>query len=196
MKVEKLKFKDKSTERVYNNYLKRIGHAVKTLPSAEREDVLMEFNSHIYEGLQRKTAGNEMDCLLDVIDKLGEPEKVLQPLVADKKMDQAVKSFNPIHVFKALALNIGNGISYIIFAFLYLMLSSFVFLVFAKIVYPSQVGMYFLDEKFQVIGMAQDNVGYSEVLGYWFIPVMIGAAVFFYLLITLLMKLKRALNTK
>ncbi len=110
-------------------------------------------------------------------------------------MEKATKSFNPIHIFKALLLNIANGVSYIIFSLLYLSLGTFVFLIFAKL-FNSNVGMYFKEGKFQVLGLVIETSDYKEVLGYWFIPAMILVTVILYFIITLLLKLKNSLTKK
>jgi uncharacterized membrane protein len=97
------------------------------LPPKDQQEVLLELNSHIYEGLKHKTQQSEIDRLLDILEKLGEPEEVLKPLVADKKIEQATSTFNPIHLAKALFLNISNGVSYVFLILLYLSLFGFVF---------------------------------------------------------------------
>jgi|GEM_PF-31085 len=192
MKFKKIEFKDVNAQRVYNNYIKTVEAAVNPLSKDDRLDILMEFNSHIYENIQRKTQGTEMDCLLNAIDRLGTPEEVLKPLIADKMLEKATRTFNPLHVISALFFNIANGISYIIFAFLYLFLFAFIFLIGAKIFNPN-VGMYFKDGHFQALGIAMGD-GYYEVLGHWFIPFMIVLTIALYLFITLFLKLKKSLT--
>jgi hypothetical protein len=197
MKITALKFEQSASERVYADYMHRIKKVTNILPKEDQQDVLMEFNSHIYEGLQVEMEKNEIDHLLDILDKLGAPEEVLKPLVADKKLEQATKTFNPIHVFKALILNLTNGISYAIFFILYLFLFGFVFLIYAKITNPEQVGLFFRGNDFLILGQTSLNMpenGVTELLGNWFIPMMILATVISYLIITLLLKLKRRFN--
>jgi hypothetical protein len=197
MKITALKFEQSASERVYADYMHRIKKITNILSKEDQQDILMEFNSHIYEGLQVDMKTNEIDHLLDILDKLGAPEEVLKPLVADKKLEQATKTFNPIHVFKALILNLTNGISYILFFILYLFLFAFVYLIYAKITNPEQVGLFFKGEDFLVLGQTTLNLqenGITELLGNWFIPVMLVAAVCSYVVITLLLKLKRAFN--
>lgn len=195
MKYKRIDFEDKNAQRVYDNYIKSIKNVLKPILDKDRQEVLMEFNSHIYEYIQNNKSKSELNELLNAIDKLGSPEEVLKPLIADKLLEKATKSFNPIHIFKALSLNIANGVSYIIFLLLYLSLGSFVFLIFAKIS-DSTVGVYFKEGEFQVLGPVKDASGYQDVLGYWFIPVMILAIVTLYFLITLLLKLKNSLTKK
>lgn len=198
MKTQQIKFTQEASKRVYEDYMKRIRKETASLSTQNQEDIYMEFNSHIFESIQHKNGGNEIDVLLNILEKLGAPEEVLKPLVADKKLEQATKTFNPVHVFKALVLNFANGISYIFFFFLYLLLFGFVFLIIAKIINPSEVGLYYRDAEFLVAGIPSDaNVpGVTEVLGNWFIPVMLLAIVVFYFLITLLLKLKKSINKK
>ncbi len=198
MNITILEFETSAAKRVYTDYMKRLQKVTKSLPKADQQDVLMEFNSHIYEGLQLGKEQGEIDRLLDILDKLGAPEEVLKPLIADKKMEQATRTFNPIHVFKALILNLTNGVSYVVFSVLYLLLFGFVFLIGAKVMQPAQVGLFFKGDDFLVLGhttLKVQTAGITEVLGHWFIPLMIAATVGSYLLITLLLKLKRTLHT-
>ncbi|ELM3645189.1 HAAS signaling domain-containing protein [Flavobacterium psychrophilum] len=198
MKIENIKFSQEASNRVYNDYMKRVKKATSSLSKQNQDDIYMEFNSHIFEAIQQKNSFNEIDLLLDILEKLGIPEEVLKPLVADKKLEQATKTFNPIHVFKALVLNFTNGITYIIFFILYLLLFGFIFLIFAKIVNPSEVGLFYKDSSFLVLGLSDNTnqVGIKEILGNWFIPVMLVSTVVFYFFITLLLKFKKTINQK
>jgi hypothetical protein len=191
--MKQLEFKQKAAQRIYDDYIKRTNRSISSLSKADQQDILLEFNSHIYESMQGSSLESEIDSLLDVLQKLGAPEEVLPQLVADKKMDQATRTFNPAHIFKALALNISNGISYTIFIILYLILGIGVFSIGAKIFYPDKVGFY-LHDKGWSIGIGE-NSG-TEVLGNWYIPVMLGAMLVLYIFITLMLRLIRTLKKK
>lgn len=193
--MKPITFQQTASQRVYDDYINRIKRTVTPLSKEDREDILMEFNSHIFEGMQRDAGDYEVDKLLDVIGKLGAPEEVLKPLVAEKKLNQATKTFNPLHVFKALVLNISNGIAYVIFALLYLILFGFIFIIGAKAYNPSEVGLFFKGDAFVALGKISPDIraarGVHEVLGDWFIPVMLMATLCLYFVITLLLRLKR-----
>lgn len=198
MKIESIKFNQEASKRVYDDYMKRVKKATHSLSKENQDDIYMEINSHIFEAIQQKNRANEIDTLLDILEKLGPPEEVLKPLVADKKLEQATTTFNPVHIFKALMLNFTNGISYVIFFILYLLLFAFVFLIFAKIISPTEVGLFYKDASFVVLGLTHEanQNGVKEVLGNWFIPVMLFAIVLFYLLITIVLKFKKRINKK
>ncbi|MEH3114123.1 HAAS signaling domain-containing protein [Pedobacter terrae] len=195
MKLKEIQFNDQSAERIYKDYLYRIRKEVKGLNQPNQDEILMELNSHIYENLQENQTGNEVEKLLNILEKLGRPEEILKPLVADKKLAEATRTFNPIHVLKALLLNLTNGVSYIIFFILYLFLFGFVFLIGAKIWNPSQVGFFYKPDEVFIIGLSKGLVNPAdELLGNWFIPAMAISAITLYLIITLLLKLKRTFN--
>lgn len=194
MKFKKLEFEDKNAQRVYDNYMKDLRNGLKPILDADRQEVLMEFNSHIHEHLQNNKSQPELHELLNAIERLGTIQEILAPLLADKLLERATKSFNPVHVFKALLYNIGNGFSHIIFALLYLSLGSFIFLIGAKLFNSDHVGLYFKDDEFQAVGLIQETADYQEVLGHWFIPLMLLATILLYFGITLLLKLKKSLT--
>lgn len=200
MKIKEIEFNETASKRVYDSYIKRTKKAIRPLTLSDQNDILLEFNSHIYEGLQRNQNKTEIENLLDILDKLGIPEEVLKPLVADKKMEQATKTFNPLHIIKALVLNVTNGISYVIFFILYLLLFGFVYLIYAKIVNPKEVGLFFQNDSFLVLGKINQeklsDTGITEVLGNWFIPIVLLSIFVSYFLITYLLKLKRKINKK
>ena len=195
MKFKKIELKDKNAQRVYDNYINSLKNVLKPILDSDKEEILMEFNSHIYEHIQNNKSKLEIDNLLNTIEKLGSPEEVLKPLIADKLLERATKSFNPLQILKALLLNLTNGVSYIIFFLLYLSLGTFIFLIFAKL-FISNVGMYFKEGKFRAIGFFKGSSEYQEVLGYWFIPVMILLTVTLFIIITLLLKFKKAISKK
>lgn len=199
MEFKKLKFEDSNAQKIYENYLKQIQVATKKLAAEDQMDILAELNSHIYESTKQTSTGtSEVTNLLTTLDSIGVPNEVLQPLVAQKKLNQATKSFNPVHIFQALILNMSYGIVYFVFFLFYLLLGSFFVLIFAKIGYPNSIGLYYKrGEIFQYgAGRTNESLQEYEILGNWFIPFTLLLGIVFYLLITLLLKLVRTLKDK
>lgn len=198
MKFKEIAFSDQNAYRIYKDYIARVQLATKILSSNDREEIMMEINSHIYESFNGNIDGkNDVEKLLNILDKIGKPELFLKELVAEKKLEESTKSFNPISIFKALILNLGNGFSYILFFILYLLLFSFVFLIFAKIFDPKNTGFFYKANDFFILGklsLAKENHQQYEHLGNWFIPAIIAITILFYFILTLLLKLKKSLN--
>ncbi|HCV79832.1 MAG: hypothetical protein CMP12_01645 [Zunongwangia sp.] len=195
--MKPIKFEHKTAQKIYDDYMSKVKRAISSLNRADREEILMELNSHIYEGMSINPQKQEVEKLVDILDNLGTPEEILKPLVAQKKLEEATATFNPFHIVKALFLNMTNGIVYIFFALLYLVLFGFVFLIVEKIRNPQEVGLYFKNGNFHLLGTRKqsslDALGLTEVLGGWFIPVMVLSIIVFYILITLLLRLKKKL---
>lgn len=107
MKFKKIQFKNADAQKIYENYLKQIYSATKKLSNEDQNDILMELNSHIFESISKtENPASEISNLLNVLDKIGVPNDVLKPLVAEKKLNQAIRTFNPIQCFS------GNYIEY------------------------------------------------------------------------------------
>jgi hypothetical protein len=199
MEFKKIQFNNAEAQKIYENYLRQIQSVTKKLSQEDQKDILMEINSHIYESISRNYGKiDELKNIINAIDKIGIPADILKPLVAEKKLKQAIKTFNPIHIFQALILNISYGIIYFIFLLFYLFLSSFIILIFVKLLLPNNVGFYYKNgEFFQYGGFIENgNLENYEILGNWFIPVTILLAILFYFLITLLLKLKKNIRKK
>lgn len=199
MRFKKLQFSDNNAQKIYENYLQQIEFATKILSKADRIDVLAEMNSHIYESLSTRDQSNsEISNLVDTLERIGIPSDVLKPLIAERKLRQATNSFNPVHVFKALILNLSNGIIYLVFFFLYLFLFSFIALIFGKLLYPEYTGLFYKDGKLINYGILENGpeLQQYEILGYWLIPFAVSLAVVFYIFITFLLKLKRIISSK
>jgi len=190
--MKNIEFNDKSAQKIYDSYFRRIRRTISVLAKSDQEDVLMEFNSHIYEGLQNEGEGEEVGKLLKITQGLGDPEEVLKPLVAEKKLEQATRTFNPMHIFQAIFLNIKNGIIYSIFAILYICLFGFGILMYLKFMNPDNTGLFLKNGEFVVLGTLEtSDPAITEVLGNWFAPIMFFSALVLYIIITIILKLTR-----
>lgn len=189
--MKKVEFKDKSAQKIYDNYLGRIRRTISVLADNDKQDVLMEFNSHIYEGILNNSNINEVEKILIITQELGDPEVVLKSLVAEKKLKQATRTFNPKHIFEAIFLNIKNGFVYSVFAILYILLLGFGILMYLKIRYPENTGLFLKGGEFVVLGMLKTDENVTEVLGNWFIPTVFFSALTIYILLTLLLRTTR-----
>lgn len=199
MEFKKIQFKSTESQRVYENYLKQIQSATKELDKENQNDILMELNSHIYESMSKiGDESNEVENIVNTLDKIGNPKEVLKPLIAEKKLSQATKTFNPVHVFRALILNFSYGAIYFFFFILYLFIFSFVLLIIGKVIYPDYVGLFYKEGEFLHYGgvFKYGEFQQYEILGGWFIPVTILIGIIFYFLLTLLLRLKNSLGKK
>ncbi len=76
-----------TVQKIVNDYLGRVKDHLKGMPEKDREESVREIESHIYESYVNDTAPDEVDRILNVLGKLGEPSKVF----ADKIPGTVVK---------------------------------------------------------------------------------------------------------
>lgn len=186
--MKRISFQNTAAQRVYDDYISRCQHALRTLPASDQEECLMETNSYIYEFMQQQQQEDEITTLLNILERLGSPEITLKEVVAAKKIDQAVKTFNLKHLIQALLLNLRNGIVYIILFIMTILLISFPITIVLKLLYPAETGLHVGNGNF-FIGIVDNNDTTTEVLGNWFIPVITVVGLIFYFIIIFLLKI-------
>lgn len=169
---------------------------------------MLEINSHIYEYLCNNSGIDQMEALLNVLDRLGAPEKTLREIVAAKKIGQATRTFHPKHLIQALTLNLTNGVIYIILSVLFLFEISFPILIVLKLIYPDRVGLFVHPKSTFRFGYLNETgsggigFGYfgaargTDLLGAWFIPVSLFLAALIYIGIILLLKAVKKIKGK
>lgn len=183
-----IEFKNRNSQRIYTDYLNRSKHVLRLLSKEDQQDSLMELNSYIFEYMQNHQTEDETTALLNILERLGSPEETLKEVVATKKIEQAVKTYNLKHLLVALFLNLRNGVVYVILFILTLLLVCFPLLVVLEIMYPEKTGLFVGPHTF-FFGITFPQPGVKEVLGNTFIPVVIFIGVIFYFLIIFLLKI-------
>ncbi len=188
--MKRIIFNNPTAQRIYDDYIARVNRCIGILSTEDQRELLMEFNSHIYEATHNTPPENEVEVLMDTLDKLGAPEVVLQPAVAHKKVVQATRSFNPKHVVEAIYLNIFNGVGYFIWGLIYLLILAFGSLAIIKLIAPEHTGFFLNGGHYFVFGYTSNlPAGATEVLGDWFIVAVFALMCIFYFLNTLLFRL-------
>jgi hypothetical protein len=189
-----MKLHSENANKILALYYKRVHQIIKPLADADRQEITMELTSHIYESMARNPQGDEATTLLQALEKLGEPDTFLYDVVAERKLRQARKTFNPIHLASALALNIGRGfakgILFFVVGVVYIISFACGGVALLKPFFPNKIGLYTNSNGLFAAGWITDIApGTTEWLGLWFTPVFIILAVLLYVINTLLLKL-------
>jgi uncharacterized membrane protein len=189
-----MKLHTDNAQKILGLFNKRVQHIIRPLSTQDRQDIQMELESHIYESMQRYPKEDEVTTLLFALEKLGEPENFLTEVVAERKLVQAGKSFNPLHIASAIVLNIGRGVlktvMFIVAGLLYLLSFAFAILAILKPIFPSKIGYYTNTANGGAfIGwVGSEYLGGTERLGLWFTPIFFTTAVLLYVVITIILK--------
>lgn len=183
--MKKIAFGNKEAQHLYEQYIKETERTCKILDDTDKKELLMEINSHIYEGLTRKTSGTELHNLQIILSALGKPSVYLKPYIAELKIKQAQQSFSPIPLFQAVVLNLRNSVKYLAMGVLSLLLIVFIIVLVGKLIFPDQVGL-FISKDVLVLGAIDGDT--PEVLGQWFFPFVISAILGIYALLHILLR--------
>src|ERR1700694_476971 len=105
----------------YQAYMQQVTRQIGDLKPALQNDIRMEINSHIYESLASAAATS---TLAEVLERLGDPAQYLPEWTAQKKLETATQSYDPVRIIKALFLAMryhgAHMVKYVLFGLLYL----------------------------------------------------------------------------
>ena len=188
-----LDFQSQTALRIWNNYFKGISRILRSVPKTQREELLLELRGHLLESIAKDLAESEADRVLNAIEKLGDPEDFVRPLVADRLLFDASKTLNPKNVFVGLAFNLYTGMLRttltIILGFGYFFLGIIVLTTILKIFFPENFGFFIKSNGIPIIGFNMDMPpGTQDVLGLWTIPIGLAISFIFYFLLTKLLR--------
>ncbi|ASZ12979.1 DUF1700 domain-containing protein [Chitinophaga pendula] len=189
--MQKIPFRDAAAQKAYEDYLSDVENAISHLPKQDRQEIIMELNSHLYEALQETPGNTEHEKLISIITQLGEPYISLRPVIAEKTLNRAIKTFNPRLLLSALYVKALNSIKYTCFFILYLLLISIASLLFFKALYPRNTGLFYKEGKISGFGFLLDVSDTTEVLHGWFYPVVIALVILLYVILTLALRISR-----
>ena len=93
-----------AAERIANDYENRLSDRLKGMPAGDRNELLHEIRSHIYDSFMSETTGDEIDRILTVLRKLGEPEDVIAGRMAKsvEKLGRSKKA--PLYILAAILI--------------------------------------------------------------------------------------------
>jgi len=188
MKIKEL-FSEKITVKIWDQYFRRVNRCSKTLDKDQQKELQLEIQDHLYESFKQETGDSEAVRLLNAIDKIGDPEEYIKPMVADRLLSSASRTLNPKTILKGLYYNIFEGIKHLFVSLFYVMgyLTAITFgsLAILKIFFPKNVGFFIYRSGGHAFGVIGDPINVrTEILGYWIIPIGIVLSLLLYFSLT------------
>ena len=119
--------------KIVDNYLDRVRGHLKGLPEADREELVREIYSHIYESYAQDSTDDDIQRILTVLDRLGEPSEVVASRLSGAMKRMGKKRNLPFYILAGvfiglfglplgiggLALLMGLGITLVALIFTY-----------------------------------------------------------------------------
>ena len=91
---------------IIDNYLGRMRNHLKGLPDADREELVLEIYSHIYESYMEASNEDEVQRILQVLDRLGEPSEVVASRLSGTIKRMGRKRNLPFYILAGFLISI------------------------------------------------------------------------------------------
>jgi uncharacterized membrane protein len=156
---------------IIERYFSELGSKMKSLPAAEREEILRELRAHVMDRLEN--AGPSEEQCQKVLVALGTPQEIARQYRLELALGRAAKSKSPAVLFRGTLLWAVSGLQgfvvFMVALFGYGMALAFFVGAVLKPFFPDHIGLY--------AGKDGVNIAYlpnphgPDVLGNFFIPV-------------------------
>lgn len=157
-------------------YFGEVDRLLRPLAADRRTEVRDELVSHVLDGMDAESDGNEETRLRRVLDRLGPPAEYLERAVGELVTEgEHSTSWRLRRGIATLGRNAALVSTYLIGFFA-------IAIAIAKPFFPEYVGLHRLQSGWYMAGYV--DVGEStELLGYWIIPLMLVLCWFFWIVI-------------
>jgi uncharacterized membrane protein len=188
---KKIQFKDKITLKIWDNYFNRIDKMIRSLDKTQKEETKLSIQDHLLDSFQNEKEAEEAVRLLNAIEKMGEPEEYLKPMVADKLLNKASNTMSPLIILKGLYYYIYGGIKRFVvsFSFImgYILTLCFLLIAILKFFMPNSIGLFLYPHGGIKLGLGIPAGAAKDILGYWIVPIGIGLSALIYIILTRLL---------
>ncbi len=185
---------DKLSVRIWNRFFDQISKILRQVPKDQKDEIILELQGHVLESIMNDNSESGPDRIMNALDKLGDPEDFLRPIVADKLLSDGTRTFRPLTLFYGLYYNMFASarrfLISLVFAAGYLLLFIFLSASVAKLFIP-EFGLYIHETGGFSLGLMSEEARLvsQEVLGFWLVPVGILLSVILYVILTKLLGL-------
>jgi uncharacterized membrane protein len=93
-------------EKIVGDYLRRLRTHLKGFPEKDQDELAQEVYSHIYESYANDPAADEIDRILSVLGRLGEPEAVVADRIAASMVGMGRKKKLPLYILAGVLVGL------------------------------------------------------------------------------------------
>lgn len=170
-------------------YLFRLGVAMGNLPASQRDENVREIRAHLLDRIEAETG--PLDQAADsVLQRLGTPEQLADSFERELSLARASRSSSPVLWLRTTARWALSGIEgfvcFWVAVFGYSFGTAFLLSGLLKPLFPNFIGLYVSDHALNL--NRQHALGDHELLGMYFIPVVMSLGSVLYVGTTLLLK--------
>ncbi|MFD2742881.1 MULTISPECIES: hypothetical protein [Sphingobacterium] len=170
--MKSIQFDDSKALKMYIAYLENVSLSLKDIKKDIRDDIMMQINNHIYESFTNDT-GTEIERLQKTLSELGDPGAYLHEFTELNKLDHALNKNRLFGITKHLYRLAKKSILFTSFFVIYIVIFSTSILLFVKLFFPDKTGLFHNGHRFVSFGFTSKTEGLTEVLHFWFYPLVI-----------------------
>lgn len=190
-KTDNPTFTENQAQEIWTDYLQQVEGLCGLLDKRQKADIQMELKAHLLESYIQMDTGDEVSRISAAIAKLGQPRTFIPLWVEERLLDGAQPGSSTRNLFFLLRSNAVKGMKQFAFStvvgFGYLLSFYFFIMSVMKVFFPDHVGLYLSSSGIPFLGYV-DAEGFTELLGYWLIPVGLGTAAFLQFLLNRLIR--------
>ncbi len=167
----------------WDQYFTKIRQLLSGVSARAAADLMTEIEGHAEESLNELGEATAENVEI-VLERLGEPDVYLEPILTEKLLEEASHRPTPASVAAALmrvaTRRIGGFFTITLLFGGYGLSFTLIVLSVLKPLFPGVIGLY-VNANGIVLGGLTDATGYTEVLGNWFAPLglALGGALYF-----------------
>jgi len=173
-------FTQEQAQSIWSEYMRKVEGLCGSLDNRQTADILAELKAHLLESYIQLDGGDEATRISAAIAKLGQPEDFVPLWVEERLLEGAQPGASTRNLYFLLRSNAVKGVQQFAFSMMigFGYLLSFYFFIGAamKIFYPQNVGLYLSPNGIPFLGYV-DADEFTELMGYWLIPVGLATAI-------------------
>ncbi len=93
-----------SVKKIVDNYLAKLKSHLKGIKETDQDELITEINSHIYESFKNDQTENEIDRILNVLNKLGEPADVISRRMPKAMVEMGKEKKLPTYILAGVLI--------------------------------------------------------------------------------------------
>jgi uncharacterized membrane protein len=93
-----------AAEKIVADYLEKLGSHLKGMDEKDRQEILAEIRSHIYESFRSDGEGDEIDRILRALKRLGEPGEVVSSRVGSSVTQLGKKKKSLLYILAGVLI--------------------------------------------------------------------------------------------
>lgn len=169
-------FTDEQAQQIWSEYLTDVDSLCGLLNKRQKADILMELRAHLLESYIQLNMEDEVSGIQSAIEKLGQPEEFIPLWVEERLLDGSQPGSSVNNLLKLIRVNATKGLKQFIVSmslgFGHLLSFYFFIMSIMKLIYPENIGLYVSENGIPFIGYV-DAVGFQELLGNAFVPIVL-----------------------